>query len=132
MTTKPLLPFEGQATESQINSYQAKVGSALYSAITTRPDVAKATAKIAEFLINPGPRHIDAIDRVIQYLHQTRFLAIKYSRRSLIENEEKLFTEGIDFAAKSIEFATDASFGDNPDRRSSEGYICKLYGGPID
>jgi hypothetical protein len=59
-------------------------------------------------------------------------LAIEYGRRSLIENEEKLFIEGIDFAAKSIEFATDASFGDNPDRRSLEGYICKLYGGPID
>jgi ribonuclease HI len=132
MTTEPLLPFEGQATESQINGYQAKVGSALYSATTTRPDVAKATAKTAEFLMNPGPRHIDAIDRVIQYLHQTRFLAIEYGRRSLNENEEKSITEGIDFAAKSIEFATDASFGDNPDRRSSEGYICKLYGGPID
>jgi hypothetical protein len=80
--------------------------------------------------MNLGPRYIDVIDRVIQYLHQTRFLAIEYGRRSL--NEEKLVTEGIDFAAKSIEFATDALFGDNPDRRSSEGYICKLYGGLID
>jgi hypothetical protein len=132
MTTKLLLPFEGQATESQINSYQAKVGSALYNTTTTRPDVAKATAKIAEFLMNPGPRHIDAIDRVIQYLHQTRFLAIEYGRRSLNKDKEKSVTEGIDFAAKSIEFATNALFGDNPDRRSSEGYICKLYSGPID
>ena len=35
-------------------------------------------------------------------------------------------------AAKSVEFASDASFGDNRDRKSSEGYICKLCGGPID
>jgi hypothetical protein len=103
---------------------------ALYRATTTRLDVAKATAKQAEFLMNPGPRHIDAIDRVIQYLYQTRFFTIEYGRRSL--NKEKSVTEGINHAAKSIELATDASLGANPDRRSSEGYVCKLYSGPID
>src|ERR1700712_4369006 len=62
-----------------------KAMAALYSATTTRPDVAKAMAKQAEFLVNPGPRHIDAIDRVIQYLHQIRFFIIDYGRRSKIK-----------------------------------------------
>ncbi|KOS37314.1 hypothetical protein ACN38_g11899 [Penicillium nordicum] len=42
------------------------------------------------------------------------------------------FSICLQLAAKSVEFASDASFGDNKDRKSSEGYICKLYGGPID
>ncbi|KAJ6047199.1 uncharacterized protein N7446_012033 [Penicillium canescens] len=124
MSTEPLLPYDGVATPSQIHGYQAKVGSAQYATTVSRPDAAKATAKAAEFLMNPGPKHIDAIDRIIQYLYKTRFWAIEYGVRGL--------EPGIELAAKSVEFASDASFGDNPDRRSSEGYVCKLYGGPID
>ncbi|KAG0160465.1 hypothetical protein PDIDSM_7994 [Penicillium digitatum] len=102
---EPLVPYDGVATPSQIHGYQAKVGSAH-----------------AEFLTNPGPKHMDAIDRIIQYLYETRYWAIEYVRKQ----------SWLSLAAKSIEFASDASFGDNRDRKSSEGYLCKLYGGPID
>jgi hypothetical protein len=33
---------------------------------------------------------------------------------------------------ESVELASDASFADNKDRRSSAGYICQVYGGPVD
>ncbi|KAG0158330.1 hypothetical protein PDIDSM_5843 [Penicillium digitatum] len=119
---EPLVPYDGVATPSQIHGYQAKVGSAQYATTISRPDAAKATSKVAEFLTNPGPKHMDAIDRIIQYLYETRYWAIEYVRNN----------PGLSLAAKSIEFASDASFGDNRDRKSSEGYLCKLYGGPID
>jgi hypothetical protein len=32
----------------------------------------------------------------------------------------------------SVQFASDASYGDHPNRRSSAGYICQAYGGPVD
>lgn len=64
-------------------------------------------AKLAQFLTNPGPQHQHAIDRVICYLYTTRFRAIEYGKSS-----------GMEF----IEFASNASYGDNPDRRS-----CWLY-----
>ncbi|OQE59396.1 hypothetical protein PENNAL_c0325G00318, partial [Penicillium nalgiovense] len=126
LSIEPLLPFDGIATASQIHGFQAKVGSAQYATTITRPDAAKATSKLAEFLLNPGPKHLDAIDRVIQYLYQTRYYAIEYGAQMKDENSS------LQLVAKSIEFASDASFGDNRDRKSSEGYICKLYGGPID
>lgn len=129
MSIEPLEPFDGVATPSQIHGYQAKVGSAQYATTISRPDAAKATGKAAEFLLNPGPKHIDAIDRVIQYLYQTRFWAIEYGIR---RNNPTSETSTMQLAAKSVVFASDASFGDNKDRKSSEGYICKLYGGPID
>lgn len=130
---EPLVPYDGVATPSQIHGYQAKVGSAQYATTISRPDAAKATSKVAEFLTNPGPKHMDAIDRIIQYLYETRYWAIEYGTRprdaypTQSENNP-----GLSLAAKSIEFASDASFGDNRDRKSSEGYLCKLYGGPID
>ncbi|CAG8897453.1 unnamed protein product [Penicillium nalgiovense] len=124
LSIEPLLPFDGVATASQIHGFQAKVGSAQYATTISRPDAAKATSKLAEFLLNPGPKHLDAIDRVIQYLYQTRYYAIEYGVQ--IEGNN------MQLAAKSVEFASDASFGDNRDRKSSEGYLCKLYGGPID
>ncbi|KAG0160097.1 hypothetical protein PDIDSM_7624 [Penicillium digitatum] len=120
-------------TTRKIHGYQAKVGSAQYATTISRPDAAKATSKVAEFLTNPGPKHMDAIDRIIQYLYETRYWAIEYGTRprdaypTQSENNP-----GLSLAAKSIEFASDASFGDNRDRKSSEGYLCKLYGGPID
>ncbi|KGO52525.1 hypothetical protein PEX2_081360 [Penicillium expansum] len=124
---EPLVPYDGVATPSQIHGFQAKVGSAQYTTTITRPDAAKATSKVAEFLTNPGPKHINAVDRIIQYLYETRFWAIEYGIRNHATTET-----GLTIAAKSIEFASDASFGDNRDRKSSEGYLCKLYGGPID
>lgn len=51
------------------------------------------------------------------HLYTTRFRAIEY---------------GIGSSLESIEFASDASYGDNPDRKSSAGYICQVYGGPVD
>ena len=65
LATEQLIPYDGVASPSQIHGFQAKVGSAQYTTTITRPDAAKATAKLAEFLTNPGPKHINAIDRVI-------------------------------------------------------------------
>ncbi|OQD85533.1 hypothetical protein PENSOL_c040G03155, partial [Penicillium solitum] len=115
-----LTPYQGVATPKEILLYQKKVGSAGYATTITRPDAAKATARLAQFLTNPGPQHHQAADRVINYLYTTRNLAIEYSADAA--------STGID----SIQFASDASYGDHPDRKSSAGYICQAYGGPID
>jgi Reverse transcriptase (RNA-dependent DNA polymerase) len=117
LPVEDLKPYEGTASAEEIKLYQQKVGSAQYATVITRPDAAKATAKLAQFLTNPGPQHQHAIDRVICYLYTTRFRAIEYGKGSGIE---------------SIEFASDASYGDNIDRRSSAGYMCQVYGGPVD
>jgi hypothetical protein len=112
-----LLPFDGKATPESIHFYQEKVGSAQYATTITRPDAARATAKLSEFLTNPGPRHHEAIDRVIVYLYHTRFLALQYGGRD---------------AKHAIGIFSDASYGDNPDRKSSQGLLYQIYGGPVD
>ncbi|OQE49847.1 hypothetical protein PENNAL_c0534G08755 [Penicillium nalgiovense] len=110
--------FIGQATASQIHEYQQKVGSALYGTIITRPDAAKSASHLAEFLTNPGPQHLEAVDRLIRYLDSTRYFALEFHPMHGLE--------------PALQFASDASFSDHTDRKSSEGYLCKLFGGAVD
>jgi hypothetical protein len=109
-----LLPFTGLAEPHEINRFQRKIGSLLYAAVTTRPDIAFATSCLARFLTNPGPAHQNAADRVLGYLKRTRGLALQLGG-------------GDDFVVYS-----DASFADSStDRKSSQAYVMKLFGGLI-
>jgi len=71
-------------------------------------------SRLSRFLVNPGPEHHEAVQRVIQYLYDTRHFALQFGR-------------GNDF-----QVASDASFADNSlDRKSSQAYAMKLFGGLI-
>jgi hypothetical protein len=113
-----LVKNEGSATPATIKLFQEKVGSALYTAIMIRPDVAFAVSSLSRFLTNPSSEHLSAIDWTIQYLFGTRFLALEYGGTSL--------------EAQALMIATDASLADDIEtRRSSHGYTISLFGGLI-
>ena len=57
--------FEGEATKQDIDIFPQKVGSAQYGIPITRVGAAKAAAKLAQSMANPGPQHLQAIDRLI-------------------------------------------------------------------
>jgi hypothetical protein len=114
MAKEELLPFEGLATKADIVNYLRKVGSLLYAAVIARPDVAFAVSRLARFTTNPGPLHHAAADRVLLYLKETSHLALQFGGED-------------DFRV-----ASDASFADNTtDRKSSQAYAMKLFGGMI-
>lgn len=106
--------YNGNASKQSINLYQQKI-SILYAAITTRPDVSYPVARLSTFMMNPSNDHMELANRVIQYLYSTRYLAIRFGPNST-----------------PFHAASDAAFADNPDRKSTEAYLFKLYGGPID
>jgi hypothetical protein len=82
--------------------------------VITRPDIAFATSRLARFNCNPGPEHHKESDRVIRYLVKTQGLALQYGNSDVFE------------------VASDASFADNSiDRKSSQAYAMKLFGGTI-
>jgi hypothetical protein len=115
MSQEELMPYKDRASYSEINSYQRKIGSLLYAAVTTRPDIAFATSRLSRFLTNPGPSHHAAADRVLLYLSRHRTLGLQFG------GKEDTFT-----------VASDASFADNTlDRKSSQAYAMKLFGGLI-
>jgi hypothetical protein len=114
MTKQELLPFDGIATTRDITAYLRKIGSLLYAAVITRPDIAFATSRLARFTTNPGPEHQKAADRVLCYLSQTSTLALQLG------------------GANDLRIASDASHADNTlDRKSSQGYAIKFFGGLI-
>jgi hypothetical protein len=114
MLPQELLPYDEVASHASINLYQRKVGSVLYAAINTRPDVAFAISRLARFNNNPGPAHHAAADRVLHYLVATRNLALQLG------------------GGNGLIVASDSSFADNSlDRKSSQGFAIMLFGGLI-
>ena len=96
-------------------NYQAIVRSIIYASIITRPDVAKAATVLSRFSHNPGTAHERAAKHYIRYLYGTRFLALQADRSS-----------------NQFECFSDASFAnDLDDRKSSQGYLIRLFRLPI-
>ena len=96
----------------------------VFPTVIIRPDNTQAISKLAEFLINLGPNYLKAVDHNIYYLVSNKYLAIKYKAENddgkLITVMDKVFT-----------VAADASYRNNPDRRSGKEHIFKLFGGAI-
>ncbi len=119
MTTERLDTYAGTATKQDVYLYQQQVGSLNYAATITRPDIAPAASYLAQFLLHSGPVHRAAVDPVISYLFHTRYLDIQFSADpGLLDT----------FACTS-----DAAFADDMETmKGTEGYVFKLYGGPVD
>ena len=111
-------PHTEQATDAQRREYQCKTGSILYAAIISRPDISYASSLLCQFNVNPSSEHLREADCVLGYLAHTREYAIEYSLR--------------DGDKSSFIAASNASFADDPaTRRSTQGYLFKLFNGSI-
>ncbi|RYP32481.1 hypothetical protein DL768_011137 [Monosporascus sp. mg162] len=114
ITSVELLPNPDLAHPGSVNKYQKKIGSILYVAVNTRPDIAFAVSRLARFNLNPSDAHHKAADRVILYLIGTKTLALQFGGKD------------------SLDTWSDASFADNTiDRKSSQAYVMRLFGGVI-
>jgi hypothetical protein len=105
------------ATDSSL--YMSIVGSLLYAAMVTRPDITYAVQSLGRHLQSSGPEHLAAAKRVLRYLQGTKKMGIKFSGGSTIRN--KLLTG-----------YSDSDWGGDPDtRRSTTAYLFQFGGGPI-
>lgn len=88
------------------------VGSLLYVAMYTRPDIAQAVGAVLKVCSNPAEAHKTAVKRIFQYLKKTRNLALKYCKDT-----------------KPIRGFSDANWGgDLDDRHSTTGNVLMLAG----
>ena len=107
--------------------YMQKVGSVMYAAHMTRPDIAFACSQLGGVLQNPGPEHMKAVNRVLRYLAGTLDRGLSYSNK--VWN-----IPGVDKAISPSELAcfTDADWaGDCSDRLSTSCYLSYLAGGVV-
>ena len=106
-----------EASKSEATAYQQLLGSLLWLAIMTRPDIAYAVNKCSRYASNPSSTHFGAAKRILRYLAGTRDLGIKYAP---------------DLNSGKLVGYTNSSYGDCLDtRRSTSGYIFMLHNGPI-
>ena len=125
-------PFEGQATIQQISEMQEKVGSILYAAVVTRPDISFAASQLSQFAMNPSFEHLRYANRVLSYLQTTKYYAIEFSgsvdKATKVDGSAEMET-GDD---EVLQLSSDASFADDPEtRKSTQGHLMKLFGGAI-
>ena len=100
------------ASPSDINQYQKQIGSLLYLALKTRPELPLATIYCARYMSNPSKDHFIALNRIWKYLLATPNIGVIYN---CLGND--LFLKGY----------SDADWGNDLDqRRSTSGYIFSL------
>lgn len=96
--------------------YPEAVGSLMYLATCTRPDIMHAVNQLSRFNANPGPKHWEAVKHLFRYLRGTCGLKLRYRKHGN--------TELVGYA--------DASWAsDLDDRKSTSGYIFMLQGGAV-
>ena len=97
--------------------YLQAVGSLMYLMVCTRPDLAFSVGVVSRFSSDPREIHWSAIHRIFRYLAGTSHLGLV-----LGGNQE----------APLLEMWTDADYaGDHETRRSTTGYVVKLYGSTV-
>ena len=104
-------------TDPELRSrFQTVIGSLLYLMLGTRPDIAFAVTKLAQFAANPLKEHLDKALYICRYLVGTQTYRLTYDGSS----------------GEGISACTDSDWAsDNTQLRSQSGYFVKLAGGLI-
>lgn len=112
-------PISAETTESQAPldpdvKYREAVGSLMYAAITTRPDIMYAVMRASIKVCNPSVSDRQAVKRIFRYLKDREDYGVLYSTN------------------ESLKTYCDADFaGDLLTARSTSGILTMLSGGPI-
>jgi len=120
--------------------YREAVGSLLWLASGTRPDIAYAVSQVARFCENPGKEHWEAVQRIFRYLVGTMDYGLQYSSSDqllrgqvgchsfAVPRDDPLGAE----VADAFLVYSDSDHGRCRDtRRSVTGFVFYLAGAPI-
>jgi len=102
--------------------YRQAVGSLLWLASGTRPDISFVVSQVAKFNSNPGMLHWKAVVKIFRYLQGTVNMGIKFSRADNVNLPLNITVTGF----------ADSDHGRCIDtRRSITGYIFMMSNGPV-
>ena len=65
--------------------YRSAIGSLMYLATCTRPDLAAAVSELSKFSQNPGVAHWEGVERVMMYFKGTVGEGLMYKRGAQLE-----------------------------------------------
>ena len=116
-------------------NYLSAIGSLLYLSGCTRPDISAATGILARHGATPGAIHVKAVKRLIQYLYNTRKYGIQYRRdNDCPADTPKIHGQGRhpkDNGSNYMKIFTDSDYAADESKRSTQGTITFMNGGPI-
>lgn len=123
-------PAEGVLSRTSVEDggepnklYMSMVGSLLYAAMVTRPDITFAVQALGRHMQASGPEHIIAAKRVLRYLQGTKDLGLVYEYGATKHDETP---------SHYIHGYSDADWGGDKDtRRSTTGYVFMLGTGVV-
>ena len=96
--------------------YHSLVGSLLYAAIATRPDIAQAVGAVSKFNSCPTEAHLTVVKRILRYLKGSINLGLRYKRSA---DDSLIGFSDVDWA------------GDMNDQHSTTGNLFVMSGEAI-
>jgi len=107
----------GEKELKDIKGYQAIVGSLMYAALATRPDISFAVAALCRYNFRPFTSHLTAAKRVLQYLKSTANFRLHFSSSS---------------STNQLTGYTDSDWAnDSANRKSQGGLVFLLSNGAV-
>lgn len=107
-----------QLDEEGHKRYRMIVGSLLYAATGSRPDISYATSKLSKELEKPTTNSMKNAEHLLRYLKGTQDIGINYGREAT--------------TSTLLEAYSDADFaGDSSDRKSTTGIVTSVNGAPV-
>ena len=111
LTAQDCDTLEGEMDSAR--PYNSLVGSLLYAAVATRPDIAFAVGQVARFMNKPGNKQWGVAKRILRYLDATKHIGIVFEANQPGDNQ--------------LNIATDSDYAQDEDtRRSVTGYVSRL------
>ena len=96
--------------------YLSMVGSLIYLAVISRPDIAYAVSKVGQYMADPKPEHLTAVKRIFRYLKKEPSVSLHYEKGGNL---------------KVIGYVDSDWAGDSVTRKSTTGFIFMLAGAAI-
>lgn len=103
-----------EAAEMRHIPYREALGSLMYCAVATRPDIAFSVGLLAQFMENPGRIHWEGVKRIFRYLSGTKDWKLTYGGN-----------------LRGLEGYTDADGSSQEHRHAISGYAFLMNGGAV-
>ncbi|CAI7778628.1 unnamed protein product, partial [Closterium sp. NIES-53] len=121
-------PKEESVGEEERRRFHSLVGSLMYAAVNTRPDVTFATGQLSRVVQCPNEEQVAAGMRVAKYLGQTLTVGLQYSAAA---QRSQKGADGVEPGRLFLTAYSDASYESEPeDMTSVKGFICCVGGVP--
>ncbi|CAI7768127.1 unnamed protein product [Closterium sp. NIES-53] len=121
-------PEEESVGEEERRRFHSLVGSLMYAAVNTRPDIAFTTRQLAMVVQCHNEEHVAARMRMAKYLGQTPTVGLQYSAAA---QRRQKGADGVEPGRLFLTAFSDASYASEPeDMTSVGGFICCVGGSP--